>query len=112
MDPAKVLRALPDSTLMSKLGPFLMRAIPNHHSKRRETSIVKNLSKAEVMNVKLELMEVTRRSVSMPVDAVCGVCNKMMGNTVFAAYPNGQVVHYKCLRDTKLCPVTGTVFEM
>jgi hypothetical protein len=29
----------------------------------------------------------------------------------FARYPNGVVVHYKCMADRTVCPVTGTKFS-
>jgi len=40
----------------------------------------------------------------------CLVCQKRIG-LVFARYPNGVVVHYKCSPDKNVCPVTGTRFN-
>lgn len=42
---------------------------------------------------------------------MCPVCNKRLGTSVFACYPNGVVVHYACCKDKNVCPVTKTVFN-
>ncbi|KAJ8039011.1 Vam6/Vps39-like protein [Holothuria leucospilota] len=38
-------------------------------------------------------------------DTNCLVCRKRMGNSAFARYPNGVIVHYYCCKDRKICPV-------
>jgi len=42
---------------------------------------------------------------------MCPVCSKRLGQSVFACYPNGIVVHYICSKDRFICPVTNTVFN-
>lgn len=62
-------------------------------------------------------------------DRDCPVCGKKIGarymskfisihfathtppRSVFAAYPNGIIVHYSCFKDKHVCPVTGQRFN-
>ncbi len=32
-------------------------------------------------------------------DRMCPVCNRRLGSSVFACYPNGTVVHFMCLQN-------------
>ena len=38
----------------------------------------------------------------------CAVCKKRIGNSAFARYPNGVIVHYYCCKDPLVCPVEPT----
>uniref|UniRef100_A0A3Q3PYB0 CNH domain-containing protein n=1 Tax=Monopterus albus TaxID=43700 RepID=A0A3Q3PYB0_MONAL len=37
-------------------------------------------------------------------EKTCRVCKKKIGNSAFARYPNGVVVHYFCCKDRNVCP--------
>eukprot|EP00300_Choanocystis_sp_HF-7_P006402 c14680_g1_i1.p1 GENE.c14680_g1_i1~~c14680_g1_i1.p1 ORF type:complete len:296 (+),score=61.64 c14680_g1_i1:895-1782(+) len=110
MNPADVIRAFPPQTSLSYLAPFLKKVIPVHTARMREASIVKALSKVELMSQREKLIRLSNRCVEIQSNKKCGVCQNNIGTTAFAAYPNGVTVHYKCLRSTTICPMTGIVF--
>jgi hypothetical protein len=49
--------------------------------------------------------------VAITRDKLCPVCYKPLGDRVFAYFPNGTVVHFKCFRDATIDPVTGLDFK-
>ena len=52
------------------------------------------------------------RRVTATEERACHLCHARLGTQVFAAYPNGVLVCFKCYRHSKptVCPVTGTDF--
>ena len=46
-------------------------------------------------------------------ERACRVCHTRIGNKMFAVYPNGVLVCYKCFskHDPHICPLTGTSFD-
>ena len=40
--------------------------------------------------------------VKITSDTTCALCNKKIGTSVFAVYPNGQtIVHFVCFKDSQ-----------
>lgn len=74
MNPAKVLAALPDNTSLSYISSFLLKVIPHQQSVRREVMIKKNLSKAELHNEKVRLIDEQGKQCFVGEDKLCGVC--------------------------------------
>ena len=59
------------------------------------------------------LLDVHSRSVTIKVDTTCPHCGRRVWNErnkFFACFPNNVVVHYSCLKDKHVCPVTGVNF--
>lgn len=73
--------------------------------KRYNNQVVKNLLKSEHLQVQEQLIHYRSRRVVIDADRTCPVCNKRIGTSVFACYPNGVVVHYICCKDRNVCPV-------
>ncbi|KAI8973310.1 vacuolar sorting protein 39 domain 2-domain-containing protein [Mycotypha africana] len=96
IDASQVLSILPDNTKLHGLFSFLEKYIRETNKRRNMDMIVKNLWKAEQIQVEEQLMYYRSRAVKITEDRMCPQCNKRIGNSVFAVFPNGVVVHYSC----------------
>lgn len=64
--------------------------------------------------IKTQQIKETQKVVRTNETTMCPVCHKPLGDAVFARYPNGIVVHYKCYakqKDRNVDPVTGARFD-
>ncbi|KAI7894427.1 CNH domain-containing protein [Mucor mucedo] len=93
---SEVLAILPTPTKLHGLFPFFEKYIRETNKNRNMDLIVKNLLKAEQIQVEEQLMFYRSRAVKITDDRMCPQCNKRIGNSVFAVFPNGVVVHYSC----------------
>ncbi|GAA5808870.1 hypothetical protein MFLAVUS_002269 [Mucor flavus] len=93
---SEVLAILPTPTKLYGLFPFFEKYIRETNKNRNMDLIVKNLLKAEQIQVEEQLMFYRSRAVKITDDRMCPQCNKRIGNSVFAVFPNGVVVHYSC----------------
>lgn len=99
MDGAQALRMLPSDTTLQKLITFLEPLLCKSSEAQRNGSVIKNLRRSESLQVREELMECRKRMVKVTTDRTCSICQKRIGNTVFAVYPNGSLAHFVCFRD-------------
>ncbi|KAI8067557.1 CNH domain-containing protein [Gongronella butleri] len=93
---AHVLAILPADTPLQGLFPFFEKYIRESHRARNKNRVVKNLLKAEQFQAEQQLAWQQSRSVKITEDRMCPQCNKRIGNSVFAVFPNSVVVHYSC----------------
>ncbi|KAI8148423.1 vacuolar sorting protein 39 domain 2-domain-containing protein [Fennellomyces sp. T-0311] len=93
---SEVLAILPLATKLHGLFPFFEKYIRATNKERNMDLIVKNLLKADQIQVEEQLMYYQSRAVKITEDRMCPQCNKRIGNSVFAVFPNGVVVHYSC----------------
>ncbi|KAI7867673.1 CNH domain-containing protein [Spinellus fusiger] len=93
---SQVLSLLPQSTHLHGLFPFFEKYIRTSNRNRNMDMMVKNLLKAEQLQVEEQLAFYRTRAVKITDDRMCPQCNKRIGNSVFAVFPNGVVVHYSC----------------
>ncbi|CAO3677740.1 unnamed protein product [Rhizopus microsporus] len=93
---SEVLSILPSETQLHGLFPFFEKYIRAANKRRNMDLIVKNLLKAEQIQAEEQLMYYRSRAVKITEDRMCPQCNKRIGNSVFAVFPNGVVVHYSC----------------
>lgn len=99
---AQALKLLPRETklkdLLSFLGPLLRKSSEAH----RNFSVIKRLRESENLQVKNELFNKRKDVVKVTGDSMCSLCNKKIGTSVFAVYPNGTtLVHFVCFRDSQ-----------
>ncbi|XP_024386372.1 vacuolar sorting protein 39 [Physcomitrium patens] len=99
MDCAQALRMLPSDTTLQKLITFLEPLLCKSSEAHRNGSVIKNLRRSESLQVREELTECRKRMVRVTTDRTCSICQKRIGNTVFAVYPNGSLAHFVCFRD-------------
>ncbi|KAI9010949.1 CNH domain-containing protein [Phycomyces nitens] len=93
---SQVLSLLPLPTHLHGLFPFFEKYIRTSNKNRNMDMVVKNLLKAEQLQVEEQLAFYRSRAVKITEDRMCPQCNKRIGNSVFAVFPNGVVVHYSC----------------
>ncbi|KAI8584642.1 hypothetical protein K450DRAFT_217259 [Umbelopsis ramanniana AG] len=93
---SEVLSTLPSETHLKGLYPFFEKSIRESNRVHYENMIVKNLLKAEQLQVQEKMTFYRSRSIRISEDRMCPQCNKRIGNSVFAVFPNGAVVHYFC----------------
>ncbi|KAI9289950.1 vacuolar sorting protein 39 domain 2-domain-containing protein [Umbelopsis sp. AD052] len=93
---SEVLSTLPSDTHLKGLYPFFEKSIRESNRAHYENMIVKNLLKAEQLQVQEKMTFYRSRSIRISEDRMCPQCNKRIGNSVFAVFPNGAVVHYFC----------------
>ncbi|KAL2928560.1 Vacuolar sorting protein 39 [Bienertia sinuspersici] len=84
------LELLPKETklkdLLSFLGPLFRKSSEAHRN----------------FAVKDELYNKRKAAVKVTSDDMCSLCNKKIGTSVFAVYPNGTtLVHFVCFRDSQ-----------
>ncbi|KAG0294172.1 Vam6/Vps39-like protein [Linnemannia gamsii] len=96
IDPAAVLSLLPASTRIDQLFKFFEKSIRESNKTKHMDMIVKNLLKAERLQTQEQLTFYRSRRVKITEDRMCPKCNKRIGNSVFAVFPDGVVVHYSC----------------
>ncbi|GAM18972.1 hypothetical protein SAMD00019534_021470, partial [Acytostelium subglobosum LB1] len=111
MDPIKVLKLLPSTVPVHTIENYLSQSFTFSISSQRETMIVKNLHKSLHMHTKFEHQTVCSNSVAISGDSRCPVCSKPIGDRVFAYFPNGIIVHFKCFQSSYICPVTAHNFK-
>ena len=105
-----VLELLPPTMSLSVLAPYIQSAYRASTSRSRHSSIHASLLKGAHLQATLDVHAARAPHVVIDEDTVCSVCYKRIGANAFARYPNEIVVHFKCVRDPRVCPVTGDRF--
>ncbi|CAM8912255.1 unnamed protein product [Rhodiola kirilowii] len=99
---AQAIRLLPKETRLQNLLPFLGPLLKKSSESNRNYSVIKSLRRSENLQVKDELYKLRKTVVKISSDSMCSLCNKKIGTSVFAVYPNGQaLVHFVCFRDSQ-----------
>lgn len=107
---AQALKLLPRETKLENLVPFLEPLLKKSSEGHRNFSIIRSLRYSENLQVKDELYKHRRMVLKITNDSMCSLCNKRIGSSVFAVYPNGKtLVHFVCFRDSQnIKAVRGT----
>ncbi|KAF9609842.1 hypothetical protein IFM89_018784 [Coptis chinensis] len=99
---AQALKLLPRRTKLQNLLPFLEPLLKKSSEAQRNYSVIKSLRQSENLQVKDGLYKQRRVAVKINSDSMCSLCNKRIGTSVFAVYPNGKtLVHFVCFRDSQ-----------
>eukprot|EP00003_Mantamonas_plastica_P002488 TRINITY_DN1188_c0_g1_i1.p1 TRINITY_DN1188_c0_g1~~TRINITY_DN1188_c0_g1_i1.p1 ORF type:complete len:710 (+),score=252.67 TRINITY_DN1188_c0_g1_i1:685-2814(+) len=117
MEPAKVLDLLPDDLTLDTLSDYFVKALTNSMHSLRESQVLRNVAKMENLRLKEEKISLENKPIRITRKLTCPVCEKYIGDKVFAYFPNGVVVHYNCLivtdgvRNEHIDPWTRTDFR-
>jgi len=111
MDPMKVLELIPSTMCVQTISSYLSKIIRNNLQRHREGQIIKNLRKSESLQTKCQLIAANTSYTRIVPDKLCPVCHKRIGDKIFALFPNGEVVHFKCFDQQHICPVTRHNFK-
>ncbi|XP_074308893.1 vacuolar sorting protein 39 [Silene latifolia] len=99
---AQALKMLPRETKLKNLLPFLGPLLRKSSEAHRNFSVIKRLRECENLQVKGDLYSKMKAVVKVTGDSMCSLCNKKIGTSVFAVYPNGTtLVHFVCFRDSQ-----------
>ncbi|KAF7149633.1 hypothetical protein RHSIM_Rhsim02G0182400 [Rhododendron simsii] len=99
---AQALKLLPMDTKLQNLLPFLGPLLRKSSEAFRNFSVIKSLRESENLQVKDELCNQRKTVVKIMGDSMCSLCNKKIGTSVFAVYPNGKtLVHFVCFKDSQ-----------
>ncbi|KAL4352879.1 hypothetical protein GQ457_06G039820 [Hibiscus cannabinus] len=110
---AQALRLLPRQTKLQNLIPFLGPLVKKSSEARRNLSVIKSLRQSENLQVKDELYNQRKAVVKISSDSMCSLCNKKLGTSVFAVYPNGTtLVHFVCFRDSQSMTAVSKVSQL
>ncbi|PON67665.1 Clathrin, heavy chain [Parasponia andersonii] len=105
---AQALKLLPRETKLQNLLPFLGPLFKKSSEAYRNFSVIKSLRQSENLQVKDELYNQRKAVVKITSDSMCSLCNKKIGTSVFAVYPNGKtLVHFVCFRDSQSMKAVG-----
>ncbi|KAI3726490.1 hypothetical protein L1987_66287 [Smallanthus sonchifolius] len=98
----KALRLMPKETKLQKLYPFLGPLMRKTCESYRNFSVIKSLRQYESLQVKDELYIKRKTELKITAESVCSLCNKYIGTSVFAVYPDGDtIVHFICFRNSQ-----------
>jgi len=112
LDPIKVLPLLPENLPLHQILNYLTKSIQHNYHASREAMLVKNLNKLENLNVSARILTLMTNFVVVDRETFCKVCERRIGDRYFVRYPNGMIVHHKCVKDLQRCPVTGHDFAI
>lgn len=99
---AQALKLLPRETKLQNLLPFLGPLLRKSSEASRNFSVINSLRQSENLQVKEELYNHRKTVVKIGSESICSLCNKKIGTSVFAVYPNGKtLVHFVCFRDAQ-----------
>lgn len=98
---ADTLNGVDESTPLSTLHEYIRTAISVATAKARATKAHHALLKSESFRRRDYLLRLRGKSISVGPESTCTVCRRRIGDSVFAAYNNGSLVHYACFRSTR-----------
>eukprot|EP00897_Mesotaenium_endlicherianum_P007921 jgi/Mesen1/7157/ME000037S06517 len=101
VDAAEALKLVPPQTDVRSVLAFLEPVMRRSSEARRNAAVVKNLRRAENLQVREELVHCRRRVIRMNGERACAICHKRIGSSVFACYPNGSLCHFVCFQDAR-----------
>eukprot|EP01087_Luapelamoeba_hula_P011785 TRINITY_DN3247_c0_g1_i1.p1 TRINITY_DN3247_c0_g1~~TRINITY_DN3247_c0_g1_i1.p1 ORF type:complete len:893 (-),score=115.89 TRINITY_DN3247_c0_g1_i1:54-2732(-) len=112
LDPSTVLPLLPDGLLLSYVHAYLRSGVEHREALKRQGQITRSLRAHDHLMTATLLGNKRSASVVVDRDTKCAVCQKRIGDKVFARYPNSVLTHFKCMGPSRnICPVTGTDFS-
>ncbi|XP_033733768.1 LOW QUALITY PROTEIN: vam6/Vps39-like protein [Pecten maximus] len=105
IDSTKALELLPAATRIEEILNYLESVMEHQATVRRKNQVLKSMFYAENLQVHEQTMFYHKHKVVINDEKMCKVCKKRIGNSAFARYPSGMVVHYFCCKDPKVNPL-------
>lgn len=85
-----------DTLTLSDMWPLLKEALISGNDRLRIAECLRALRKNEVARMREEVLMRRRRFVVVGHDRACTLCTRRIGDSVFAAYPDGSIAHLAC----------------
>ncbi|XP_063803565.1 vam6/Vps39-like protein [Pseudophryne corroboree] len=99
LNTTKAIDLLPVNTQIKDIQVFLEKVLEENAQRKRFNQVLKNLLHAEFLRVQEERISHQQIKCVITEEKICSVCKKKIGNSAFARYPSGVVVHYFCAKD-------------
>uniref|UniRef100_A0A672NIP9 Vam6/Vps39-like protein n=1 Tax=Sinocyclocheilus grahami TaxID=75366 RepID=A0A672NIP9_SINGR len=99
LNTTKAINLLPANTQIREIQVFLESVLEEKAGRKRFDQVLKSLLQAEFLRVQEERIFHQQVKCVITDEKTCRVCKKKIGNSAFARYPNGVVVHYFCCKD-------------
>lgn len=96
---AKALELLPSSIEVREVYAFLLNVLEDKEKKRKNCQVLKSLLFAEHLQVQEQRMHYQGHKIILTDERACRVCHKKIGNSAFAYYPSGEILHYYCCQN-------------
>jgi len=101
---AKALELLPSSIEVREVYTFLLNVLEDKEKKRKNCQVLKSLLFAEHLQVQEQRMHYQGHKIILTDERACRVCHKKIGNSAFAYYPTGEILHYYCCKNVTSPP--------
>mmetsp|Transcript_11209 Transcript_11209/g.46805 ORF Transcript_11209/g.46805 Transcript_11209/m.46805 type:complete len:142 (-) Transcript_11209:1586-2011(-) len=95
-DIAEALQGADDSLQIGALQRFLVGGMSITSGRVQTAQSHAALLKAELLILQDELFRERSASVSLSPSSSCSICDRRIGDSVFASYNDGSKVHYAC----------------
>jgi hypothetical protein len=99
LDALLTAKLLPSDLPLFKVLDYLSQVVPASTHSVRESAIVKNLYNYRYLEVNDSLISSQDRSTTVTRSTCCHICDKRIGDNVFATLPDLRPVHFHCSRD-------------
>jgi hypothetical protein len=99
LDSLLTAKLLPSDLPLFKVLDYFSQVLPASTHTVREASIVKNLYNYRYLEVNDTLISSQDRSTTITRSTSCHICDKRIGDNVFATLPDSRPVHFHCSRD-------------
>jgi hypothetical protein len=96
-----VLAMCPEEVSVNDVLPYFDALLTENEARRKEQKIQAALWKQENQRVREMLCREQARLVRVMPEKNCSVCKKRIGTSVFAVYPNNDIVHFSCIKQNK-----------
>ncbi|KAH3859338.1 hypothetical protein DPMN_102057, partial [Dreissena polymorpha] len=104
IDTTKALELLPPDTKIESILTFMEKVLELKAATKHSASVLRNMLYSESLHVHEQRMFYEKEKVVITDLKNCTVCKKRIGNSFFARYPNGVIVHYGCCKEPKVPP--------
>lgn len=97
LDAAQVLALVPADWSIGLVNSFLRRSVRRNLHEHRMTQVEKGLARQAYLQRALEYHTLAARRIVIDEDTRCQFCRKLINDSPFACYPDGRLVHKKCM---------------
>eukprot|EP01080_Neovahlkampfia_damariscottae_P000455 gene455-6866_t len=101
ISPVKVLKIIPSYVPMSYISHYLVQSLRTFQNVERNSKIFEELSLVEKWQIADDLSELQSRKVILKDSTKCSECDKVIGTSVFAVFPDLKITHLYCMDKRK-----------
>jgi len=106
IDPVQVVALLPSATRLYLCLPYFNAVLAKQAAVKKRNQVIHHLLKKEQLQLETAKRTLERTFVEISDDRRCSQCRMRIGKSAFALYRSGTVVHYVCIEDKTIDPVT------